>query len=410
LKGGPNTPLVRGRDGDGENGFNKAMAKIAFHLFGNDTWYAGIVYITNLLRALWSMDRNMKQFCILLKSKDSSVPDKLRDLVHEVIVYPSFQRWTASWFMDRGMKRLFRLDLNGMLFLKKHRVKLIAFGDAPHGSKIPTLAWLPDFQHIHFPEMFSSEERQARDCAFLRIAKKSTRIILLSESVRNDFQLFAPEFVQKTRVVRPVSYVPATVYETDPTYIIDSYHLPERFVYLPNQFWKHKNHGAAFQAVRLLKEKGIAIFLVCTGNTEDYRHPNYFQELLQEISRLGIQEHVMFLGLIPREHVFMLIRQSICVLNSSLFEGFGLTADEARSLGKKMLLSDIEAHREQNPPAAIFFDPRDYEDLASKMAAIWNENSPGPDLELEAQARESLRSRAKAFAESFISVVNEILH
>jgi glycosyltransferase involved in cell wall biosynthesis len=161
--------------------------------------------------------------------------------------------------------------------------------------------------------------------------------------------------------------------------------------------------------VRLLDDRGVKVFVVCSGNLIDYRHPNYFSELLQLASHLGIWRQIVFLGLIPREHVFALIRQSVCVLNPSLFEGFGLSADEARSVGKQALLSDIDAHREQSPPRAIFFDPRDHEELARKMGEVWCEKPPGPDGEFEAEARDSLPGRMKAFGEAFISAVKEVL-
>ena len=102
------------------------------------------------------------------------------------------------------------------------------------------------------------------------------------------------------------------------------------------------------------------------------------------------------------------MRQAICVLNPSLFEGFGLTVDEAKSIGKRVLVSDIPAHREQDPPSAIFFDPYSYEDLAERLTAIWRATPPGPDIELERDARESIRNRLRAFADSFISIVREV--
>ena len=72
-------------------------------------------------------------------------------------------------------------------------------------------------------------------------------------------------------------------------------------------------------------------------------------------------------------------------------------------------LSDIAAHREQNPPGAVFFDPRDQEDLAKKMAEVWRESLPGPDPEMELEARASLAERMKAFGEAFLSVLKEVL-
>jgi glycosyltransferase involved in cell wall biosynthesis len=268
---------------------------------------------------------------------------------------------------------------------------------------------LPDFQHIRLPEMFSPEECEKRNNSFMHIAANSTRILLLSESVKRDFESFAPPYANKARVVRPASYISPTVYEMPPKSITDAYRLPEKFIYVPNQFWKHKNHSGVFKAVRLLKDQGTEVIVVCSGNLTDYRHPNHLSDLFQMTSRLEIRNQIFFLGLIPRNHVFSLIRQSVCVLNPSLFEGFGLGTDEARSLGKQLLLSDIDAHREQNPPRAVFFNPRDHQELAPALADLWREKPPGPDPELEDEAKASLPERMKTFGEAFLSAVKEVL-
>lgn len=84
-----------------------------------------------------------------------------------------------------------------------------------------------------------------------------------------------------------------------------------------------------------------------------------------------------------------------------------MTVDEARSLGKPLLLSDIPAHREQSPERAVFFDPYDHMDLAMKMECFWHELVPGPDFDLEAQARSALSVRVAKYAESFVAVAEE---
>ena len=65
--------------------------------------------------------------------------------------------------------------------------------------------------------------------------------------------------------------------------------------------------------------------------------------------------------MLPRAHVFRLMRQSLAVLQPSLFEGWSTSVEEAKSVGKRMILLDIPVHREQDPPRALFFDPRDAE-------------------------------------------------
>jgi len=383
--------------------------KVAFTVLGREGWQAGSVYTINLLRALRGLQPDGLDFSLLLAQKDSYVPEDMRNLFHETIFFPSYRRWTLTWWADQGLKRLWGRDLLQDRFLRRHGIRIVALGDSPKGSKIPTLSWLPDFQHIHLPEMFSPEECKKRNDSFMRIAQTSTRIILLSESVKKDFESFAPAYARKARVARPASYIPATAYEASPMPVLEAYRLPEKFIYVPNQLWKHKNHEAVFHAVRLLKEQGLEVIVVCSGNLIDYRHPDYFSRLLQLTSSLGIRSQIVFLGLIPRPHVFALIRQSLCVLNPSLFEGFGLASDEAQSLGKQTLLSDIDAHREQNPPEAIFFNPKDREELAKKMAQVWREGLPGPNPERELRAKARLTERMKEFGEAFMSALKEVL-
>jgi glycosyltransferase involved in cell wall biosynthesis len=385
------------------------MPKIAFHLIGDERWHAGFVYLSNLLLALKQHAANNVTLSLMVRDSQSCVPEDLRSLVNEIVIYPKYRRWTIPWFVGRGSARILGRDLWSDNAMKQLGVQVIAFGMAPHGTKIPVLAWLPDFQHVHFPEMFSDQEVRNRDHHFKLLAVHATRTILLSEAVKRDFTTFFPRHTHKARVVRTVSHIPSTVYDEDPRSITRSYALPEKFIYLPNQFWKHKNHEVVFRALRILKERGSAPFLVCSGSLHDYRHPNYFGELLREISESGIRSQIAFLGLIPRENVYQMIRQCICVLNPSLFEGFGLAVDEARSIGKRILLSDIAVHREQNPPNAVFFNPADEEGLAQGMKEVWEDTAPGPDPKLEENARRDQPVRIATFAESFMAVVKEVI-
>jgi glycosyltransferase involved in cell wall biosynthesis len=230
----------------------------------------------------------------------------------------------------------------------------------------------------------------------------------MSESVRRDFERFSPQYSHKVRVLRTASFPPELVYDREPRFIQALYHLPEKFVYFPGQFWRHKNHDLVFKAMSILKQKGVRIFLVCDGYPGDYRHPGHFADLLTSLSTLDIRNQVALISTPSQEHLFSLMRQTVCVLNASLFEGFGLTVNEAICLGKRVLLSDIDTHKEQNPPKATFFDPNNCEDLASKLGYVWNQTDPGPDLQLEKRARQELPRYSRASAESLMSVLREV--
>jgi glycosyltransferase involved in cell wall biosynthesis len=384
-----------------------ACIRIGIVPLGQVGWHAGTVYMFNLLSALRESYSHDIELIIMLAGPDCQVDKQLREMADGLLTHHALERWTLRWLVNGIFRRIFRWDFFAGMDLKRHGIQVVAFGRSPARSGIPQLLWLPDFQHIYLPEMFSPQEYRKRNEDFLQIASDASRLILLSHAVKRDLEKFSPQFAHKARVVPPVAAIPASTYDVNSDVVRTVYHLPNKFVYLPNQYWKHKNHSTVFRAMRTLRDRGIEVFLVLSGYPGDYRHSAYFSELLQSISQLGIREQIAHLGLIPRDHVFQLIRQSVCVINPSLFEGFGMTADEARSIGKRVILSDIPAHREQSPPGSLFFDPLDCEGLASLLEQIWNEALPGPDFSMEAEARNSLLARRRKSAESLMSVILE---
>ena len=126
-----------------------------------------------------------------------------------------------------------------------------------------------------------------------------------------------------------------------------------------------------------------------------------------QIAELGLREQFLFVGLVPHEDLYSLIRQSKCVLNPSLFEGWSTTVEESKSVGKRMVLSDLGVHQEQAPPASEYFDRTSPEDLADKMALMWNDVPPGPDVAMEERARAALPDRMIGFANRFIEICDE---
>ena len=324
--------------------------KIAFQILGGKNWSVGPVLLRNLFHILWKTYGKEIELYLIAPSTSQDALDYARLLkVNDIIWYKMPRPWSGFWATDLIIKRLSSYDIYKEYVLKQQEIQVVYGAQLCYRyRKIRTLSLLPDFQHIHFPEMFSDEECLLRDRLYLKSAKVSTRIMLLSNAAKKDFESFAPMYADKARVLHPISYIPQSTYEYDLRYIINMYNLPEKFIYLPNAFWKHKNHEFVFKSIKLLKDKGIKVYVVCTGNQTDNRHPTYFGDLFCKLSQWNILDQIIYIGLIPHEHVLSLMRQSICVLNPSLFEGWGMAVSEATSLGKQVLISDIPSHREQN--------------------------------------------------------------
>jgi glycosyltransferase involved in cell wall biosynthesis len=178
---------------------------------------------------------------------------------------------------------------------------------------------------------------------------------------------------------------------------------------MPNQFWTHKNHRGLLEALCILRERGIAPHVVLTGGRHDYRDPGHFERIMRQIEEWRLSDHVHYLGMVGREDVYDLIRECICVVNPSLFEGWGYAVDEAAAIGKRILASDIAAHRDQAAPACDFFDPTNAEQLANKLADVWQTAQPGPDVRLEAEARQRMPSRVESLGNVLFTVLADAI-
>lgn len=373
-------------------------------------WTAGGRYLANLLTALAATYPGDEVRTLLLRA-DGAGPNDLDGLAGRVVLMdPPAAGGLAGRVRDalarRGMAPPPPSPMGARL-RREGADCLFAAGEYGPRLGVPLVAWIPDFQHLHLPEMFSAAELRRRDEALTRIADRADRIVLSSQDALQDLGRFNARAAAKGRVLHFAAQPPAFAPDDDPAWVCARYHLPERFIYLPNQFWAHKNHGLVLDALELLSRTRPEIAVVCTGNTSDSRNPHFFGELLARISARGLRERIIMLGLVEHDHVFHLMRQCLAVLQPSLFEGWSTTVEEVKSLGKRILVSDIPVHREQDPPGALFFDPRDAADLARRLEEVYDVCAPGPDREMEAAAARNLPARTQDFAQKFLAVIRE---
>ena len=383
--------------------------KIAFLPGGEDYWRGGLELLKNQIQAI-KQTFGKKITTFALETRGHTKVGELAD-VSISLSYP--RRHSASWIVRVGTNYVTHLLLNtdhiiGSVLSRNDIDAVCGLGLTCRYDGVPSLSWLSDFQHMYYPQFFTEEERRIMNESYLQMIKSSSRILLYSEAVRLDLEKFAPQYAHKARVLHPAVAIPDWAYAHDPESVVKKYSLPRKFFYLPNNFAKHKNHEIVIQAVHKLSQRGVNVVVVFDG-CEDHRRPGYFGQLWRRVSELGVRDQIVYAGFLPHDDLLMLMRQSISVLSPSLFEGWGLTVTEARSLGKRVLVSDIPPFREQDPPEAIYFNPTDSLELADRMAEIWAKTEPGPDLELEANARRDTPSLLRENAERFVAIVNEVI-
>lgn len=393
--------------------------RIGFFFEGRENWMAGYTYLSNLLKAIRLADDEV-EICLLRRPNediDSPSARALAEGAKSVFDIPSLdlKRWTPAWARAQLCRRVLRREypdrtLNDFLDARRIDVVFGSWWHYPLAAVFPSVgmcAWIHDFQFLHFPEFYDPGTLRSTLHGVPIMVGTADRVVVSSQDALKDLLSFVPGSAPKVSVLPFVANIPPEVYESDPRIIARHYHLPEKFIYLPNQFWQHKNHRQVLVALRTLSKNGVYPYVVCTGLPYDQKRPAHFAELLTLVAEWGLHDQIIFLGLVPVAHVKALMRQAICILNPSLFEGRSSTVEEAKSLGKRLLLSALPVHREQNPPGTVFFDHHDPDDLVRRLETAWRDWTPGPDPALEANARQTLPDRMRRFGEAFLAIVSK---
>jgi glycosyltransferase involved in cell wall biosynthesis len=192
--------------------------------------------------------------------------------------------------------------------------------------------------------------------------------------------------------------------------VLLQYDIEDPYLYVPNHLWAHKNHGLIISALEIFHRNGQCPIVISTGQTQDTRNPGHFPFLKGFVANKGLEDRFRFLGLVPFEHVAVLMRESIALINPSRFEGWSTTVEEAKSLGKQILLSDIAVHKEQAPPHGAYFDCDAPEDLAELMLQTLDSYDAQMDKVNMTEAAICLQERMKEYAMAYEEIMLEIVH
>ncbi|MBU1919459.1 glycosyltransferase family 4 protein [bacterium] len=381
--------------------------RISIPVIGGKHWLGGITYVHALASALKSLPDNKRPLLqLVIRPHDiASMPyhqDTLESFDRVILIGEATMIQTA---LPSHLKAV-------TLATQRSLARETDFYYPVNCDVLPDLcsaSWIPDFQHIHLPQFFLEQEIRLRNESFSRIAAEARAIVFSSKNAQQDFKLLFPESRAKTQVLHFHTQIDEKLFSGDVDSIRQLYRLPAKYVICCNQFWKHKNHLLLFEAVARLRDQSVFIPLICTGSTEDYRFAGYFQQIRERIKQLQLQDQVRILGTIPRNHQLQLIRCAALLVQPSLFEGWSTVVEDGRALGKKMLLSDLEVHREQATGQTTYFDRSNAQDLQNKLLTIWKSSEAGPVPEVELQARITARIDQQRFASDLMKLAEDTI-
>jgi glycosyltransferase involved in cell wall biosynthesis len=375
---------------------NNKRLRLGILFYFSPSWMGGIIYITNLIKILDFLDDDNKPEIILFYKPD------LRKFVDEISYpylkaiewhYPSeYKGYIRSWifrknnFVDDILKQY---DLNGLYPLHDYPVRT--------KTKTKLVCWYADLQHKYYPDFFSWRKILERNARIRFMLRNSNDLVVSSQAVADDFAKF---FRLKRNLKIHIFHFVSVVNDLNGTSINElrsKYKLPVRYFMISNQFYKHKNHKILFQALALLKEKGIVVYLALTGRFPEKTQSPYINELHELIELYQLSDQISFLGVIPRPEQLLLMKHSQAVIQPTLFEGWSTVIEDAISLQVPVIASNLTVNIEQLGRDGVYFKPDDPSELASILVNY-------PQRNMEAILYAEYPRRIKHAAEVFINI------
>ena len=384
------------------------MIRTAFTLPDRNRWTGGYQYFVNLFRVLHGYGGGKVRPVVFVGDDiDAAACAPIEGAAAEVIRSGDFSAAKTGARLADAL--LTGSDRRAAKLYREHGIGVVFESARYHGWRFPfpAIAWLPDFQHRLLPGIFSRRAWWQRDLGFRAQIASARAVMLSSESSRGECEQFYPSSRGRTRVVPFAAELPPEATSLAVNEIRSKYHLPQEYFYLPNQFWAHKNHRVVIEALRVLQGRGVQATVAATGALADYRHPELLRQLEARVAELGLGLQFRFLGLIPREDVYALMRGAVAIVNPSLSEGWSTAVEEARALEVPMVLSDISVHREQ-AGHAMFFDPRSAVAAADALQRVLAaEPALRDDASLARRTRDN-EDRLRRYATNFEALVETV--
>ena len=386
------------------------MIRVGFvNIFAVREWLGGLNYLRNLLQAVCGLDgRRIEPVLFSGTATDPAILAEFSFI--SVVRTRALDRGHALWALRRLLQRVLPVDPVLARVLRAADIQVLSHsGDLGRGARIPSIAWVPDLQHRYLKQLFRAEQAALRDQQIAAALDGCARMIVSSETAAQDLRSHSPANAGKIRILRFASGLTHGGALPERAELLARYRIEGPYIHLPNQFWAHKNHEVVIEALRQLKAASRPVVVVATGLMDDPRQPRHVEALMKRVGDCGLEPMFRALGVVPYADMLGLMRDAVAVMNPSLFEGWSTSVEEAKSMGKAVILSDIPVHREQAPQRGLFFDPRNAADAANAIRTAWSAFDAAADEAAAVKAASELPSRLREFAEAYQRIVLEAL-
>lgn len=285
----------------------------------------------------------------------------------------------VNW--DRGTEQEIKRNLCFSLYSRIYSMYMTEVGKTIRKEKIDVLIltgqlmYIPNlnvkiitpvFDLMHRYESIFPEVRKnyrERELLFKCQAKYADYILTDSKLGKEQFyESYLRKSKRKKHIISLPFVVPKHIANIEEKYI----DVPDKYMFYPAQFWKHKNHMNLLKAIQILKDSIPDIQLVLVGSEK-----NCYREIKKYIMDHNLEKNITIMGFVSNEQIVYLYRHATGMIMPSYFGPTNIPPLEAMALGCPVAVSDKYAMSEQVGEAGLLFNPNSPQEIANCIRRLW---------------------------------------
>ena len=166
-----------------------------------------------------------------------------------------------------------------------------------------------------------------------------------------------------------------------------------------SRFSKPKDHSTVVRALKLINRQDVYVVFVGDGEKKN--------EIKELSDILNLTDRIIFLGL--RSDIPSIVKNAYIGIQSSHWEGFGLSAIELMAGGIPVIASDVEGLAQVVNNSGLLFEKGNEKDLASKIQYLLNDKEVYDEFSKASKRRASDYSIKKTVS-NYICLYRKFIH
>lgn len=301
------------------------------------------------------------------------------------------------------MYNTYKTELGRSVKQEKIDVLFITTQDYFPSLNVKVIAPVHDLMHRYepgFPEVSGGYE--FREQMFKCQARYSDYLLTDSKMGKQQFIESYSDYIHRKHpyIVSLPFIVPQHIFEVEEEYI----NVPDKYVFYPAQFWKHKNHINLVRAIRILSDTVGDIHLVLAGTEK-----NCLQEIKKYIKENKLEKNVTILGFVSNGNITYLYKHAVALVMPSYFGPTNIPPLEAMALGCPVVVSKKYAMPEQVGEAGLLFNPDLPEEIAECIRQVWTDERLRQKMIKKGYQRINSWNK-KHFKHRLLKVIESCLH